>query len=171
MTRFEQELRDAQPALLVFVRVLCGAPQEAEDIVGDVNLALIRHQTDYDTSRPFLPWARAYAYNAVRAWRRRNAASRLVLDDGLVERLGERLASGGDGRGGETRLERLLEEAKKELTPEMQYLLTRHYVYGDKLAAIGRQLNRTPRSLAVSLHYIRGVLRKSLLAKMKEGRV
>lgn len=168
MTRFEQETRDAQPVLLAFVSVLCGAPQEAADIVGEANLAIVRHQSDYDPSRPFLPWARSFAFNAVRSWRLRRSRSRLVFDDDLVLMVGESMSSPDVDDADERRRIRLLEAAKRELTPEMQYLLTRHYTYGDSLAVIARQLDRTKASLATSLHYIRGVLRKSVAAKMRE---
>ena len=171
MTNFEKELWAAQPALLAYASVLCGSPQEAEDIVGEANLALIRRRDEYDPSRGFLPWARSFVYYQMKCWRTKQARSRLVFGDGLVDRLAEEV--GADPVRPEDEGERslradLLEEARRELTPEMRYLLARRYSYGDSIAAIARQLGRTADSVAVSLFYLRNVLRKSVEKKLKE---
>lgn len=167
MPTFEQEIQAAQRPLLNYIAVLCGSPQDAEDVLGEVNLALVRQQADYDGERPFLPWARTIAYFAVRTWRQKRRREHLVFDEALVESLAADEAAASAPRSVGDR-SRYLAEARRELTPEMQYLVTRHYVYGESLNSIGLQLNRSPHALAVSLHYIRGVLRRSVAKKMKE---
>lgn len=172
MTDFEQKLWEAQPALLAYACVLSGAPQEAGDLVGEANLALMRRRDEYDPARPFLPWARAFVYYAVQTWRAHRMRSRLVVDDALATTLADEIrvdgAAGGDG-GLMERRQAALKAACRELTPEMRYLLARYYTYGDSLEVLGAQLNRTAHSLAVSLHYIRRVLRKSVEQKLKEA--
>mgnify|MGYP003823599393 CR=1 FL=1 len=171
MDLFEKELRAAQVPLLSYISTLCGVPQEADDILGEANLTLIRERNAYDASRPFLVWARSVAYYAVLAWRTRRARSRLVFDDELIGRLAEELGGDAGGRTADAesgRRLRALAAAKRELTPEMQYLLTRRYEYGDSLEAIGAQLDRPAASVAVSLCRIRAVLKKSVLQKLTE---
>jgi len=172
MTTFEEEITAAQVPLLTYIGVLCGSSAEAEDILAETNLTLVRRQAAYDPSRPFLPWARTVAFYAVRTWRTNRQRSRLVFDTETVERLREVLEAPGPDAEEEARGEHrlaLLLEAEKELTSEMRYVLTRHYVYGDSLVEIGRQLNRTAHSVATSLHYIRKVLKKSVEKKLKEA--
>lgn len=172
MTVFEERLRAAQMPLLTFISTICGVPQEARDILGETNLALIRKRDAYDASRPFLPWARSFAFLTVRCWQRSRRRDRLVCDDDLMERLAEDLsaapAAETDVFCGADML-RALSEAKKELTPEMRYMLTRRYDYGDSLAAIGYQMNRTAGSVATSLHHIRAVLKASMEKKAREA--
>jgi len=169
MDRFEQELRNAQVPLLAYISTLCGVSQEADDILGEANLTLIRERDAYDPSRAFLPWARSIAYYAVLAWRTRRARSRLVFDDELTACLAEELGAADAPDGGErNRRVQALEAAKKELTPEMRYLIVRRYEYGDSLAATGFQLDRSAASVAVSLCRIRAVLRRSVLQKLRE---
>lgn len=168
MDPFERELRAAQMPLLSYISALCGVPQEAADILGEANLTLIRERNVYKAARPFLPWARTVAYYTVLAWRTRRTRSRLVFDDDLTGRLAEELGTD-DETGDPDRRLRALAAARRELTPEMQYLLTRRYEYGDSLEAIGTQIERSAASVAVSLCRIRAVLRKSVLQKLKEG--
>ena len=170
MDPFERELRAAQIPLLSYISALCGVPQEAADILGEANLTLIRERNAYDAVRPFLPWARTVAYYTVLAWRTRRTRSRLIFDDDLTGRLAEELGTDEETVDEDSgRRLRALAAARRELTPEMQYLLTRRYEYGDSLEAIGTQIERSAASVAVSLCRIRAVLRKSVLQKLKEG--
>lgn len=80
-------LTDAQFDLLAFICMLLGNRDMAQDVLQDTNLRLISHSAEYDTRRPFLPWAKAFAYNQVRTFVKKSARSRLVFDEGLVDAL------------------------------------------------------------------------------------
>ena len=54
---YQSDLSDIQPALRGFVRDRIQNEQDAFDIVQETNRVLINKQSNYDTSRPFKPWA------------------------------------------------------------------------------------------------------------------
>lgn len=166
---FEKELEEAQFPLLAYISTLSGSPQEAADILGEVNLALIRQKSSYDSSRPFLPWARAIAWYAVKTWRTHARRTPVLFDSDLLATLDAESPDPSASLRRELSWERrraALEAAEKELAPEMRDLLASHYRAGESLAEIGRRLNRTPHSIAVSLLYIRKLLKRSIEKKL-----
>jgi len=168
MTSFQKELQGAQAPLRAYVGMLCGSSQDVSDLMGAVNLALLSRQATYDPARPFLPWARTLARYEVLSWRTRRRRSRIVLSDTALDLVADEV----DDRAleEEARWQRrldLLAAAERELTPEMRYLVSRRYVYGETPAAIGRQLHRSANAIAQSLHYICGVLKRSIEKKMR----
>ena len=54
---YQSDLADIQPVLSGFVRGRIQNEQDAFDIVQETNRVLINKQSNYDTSRPFKPWA------------------------------------------------------------------------------------------------------------------
>ena len=54
---YQSDLADIQPALHGFVSDRIQNKQDAFDIVQETNRVLINKQSNYDTSRPFKPWA------------------------------------------------------------------------------------------------------------------
>jgi RNA polymerase sigma-70 factor (ECF subfamily) len=64
-TAYETLLREIAPALRVFVRMRVREDSAAEDVVQNVLLSLHRARHTYRPERPFGPWLRAIARNAV----------------------------------------------------------------------------------------------------------
>ncbi len=62
---YEALLRELVPALRVFVNVRIRDSSAAEDVVQNVLLSLHRARNTYDPRRPFGPWLRTIARNAV----------------------------------------------------------------------------------------------------------
>lgn len=62
---YEALLREIVPALRVWVRARLRENEGAEDVVQNVLLSLHRARHTYDPSRPFGPWLRTIARNAV----------------------------------------------------------------------------------------------------------
>ncbi len=167
MNKFEDELAKAQRPLLAFLHALSGGPlQVAEALRSDVNLVLMRQRDRYDESRPFLPWARTLAVLEYKHWISARQRDRHSFSEETMALLAETPAPE-EAETPQDRLLELLDEARKELTPEMNFLLTRYYWYNESLSEIGRQLNRTPGSLARSLAYIRGNIRKAIAKQLK----
>lgn len=72
---YERLLREVLPYLRSLVRARVRDPAATEDVVQNLLLAIHRARHTYRPERPFLPWLRAVARNAVvdhhRAWSRR----------------------------------------------------------------------------------------------------
>jgi RNA polymerase sigma-70 factor, ECF subfamily len=73
----------------VFAYILTLAPDrnDAADIYQQTCLALLEKQADYDSRRPFFPWACGFALNEVRRFRRAHYRERMQLSDAVIESL------------------------------------------------------------------------------------
>lgn len=77
---------EAQPMVASYILSLVPDFHKAEDVLQQVAVVLVRRFEEYDTGRPFLPWALGIARNVSMEARRELAKSRSqLLDDGLVE--------------------------------------------------------------------------------------
>src|ERR1041384_3034412 len=79
-------LTSYQSMLYSSITALLGGVEGAQDILQETNVVLLKKAADYDSARPFLPWAIAFAKNQVLAWRKRQSRDRLVLHDALFAR-------------------------------------------------------------------------------------
>ncbi|MDD4101472.1 MAG: sigma-70 family RNA polymerase sigma factor [Kiritimatiellae bacterium] len=76
----------AQFALFAYVCALVGDTQDAKDVLQEANLKILRVLSDYDASRPFMPWAKSIAYYEVLSYRTRKSRNRLTFaDDSFFE--------------------------------------------------------------------------------------
>ena len=89
----------------IFRYIYCLVPVEADarDIQQETSLALYRKWEQFDTSRPFLPWAFRFAYLQVQKHREKSARSPLtfapdVLDLLASEREGFTFQRSAEGR-------------------------------------------------------------------------
>ena len=87
----------AQFELYAFICILMEGEADASDVLQDTNLALWTHAERYDPKLPFLPWARSFAYNHVRAFRLKQSRSRLVFDEALLDWFAEHAAPQSEG--------------------------------------------------------------------------
>lgn len=90
MADHERFLRDwikAQPAVAGFVSALVPDFHAAEDILQEVAVVLLRKYGEYDSSRPFLPWALGIARLEVLNRRRALARGGLAHRPSLAEKL------------------------------------------------------------------------------------
>lgn len=66
---FGRELTLAQRELYTYIFALLGDATAAKDVLQETNIALWQHSADYDAARPFLPWAKAFAFEQMRKYR------------------------------------------------------------------------------------------------------
>lgn len=109
---FVRALTNAQLDLFASICVMLGNREAAKDVLQDTNVALMKHALEYDDNRAFLPWAKAFAFNQARTYRKRESRSPMVFDDDLVTAVAEETlddaAESGRGRTDERRWRRLL---------------------------------------------------------------
>ena len=154
-TPFAERLTQAQSKLYALTCAMVG-PQLAPDVLQEANRVLWENATDYDTDRPFLPWAAAITRNQVRAARKRVSRDRLLpFDDDVAERLADRAVA----RHQEHDLRQAaLADCLEHVPDHNRSLLRRRYQDGEAVQDIAAALGRTANAVAVALHRVRAAL-------------
>lgn len=163
--QFVRALTDAQFALYSFICMLVGNRHAAEDILQDTNVILMDHAGDYDAKRVFMPWAKAFAYNKVRTFLKKESRSPLVFNEELVTVLAEEtVAETGEGSGRE--LLEYLDACMERLTPVQQELIQARYYRKERVESLAARFKRTEISIYVQIHRIRRLLGVCIETKM-----
>lgn len=167
---FLRQLKEAQSELYAFIVMLLVGKDGADDVLQETNLLLMRNAANYDVSRPFLPWAKAFAFNRVRTLVKDRQRDRLVFDGDLMERISEDTAD--DPVQDDSRIA-FLRSCMKELTPLQRKLIDAMYFKNQSVEQIARRFQRNNVSVRVQIHRIRKLLGMCIEAKTaqeaKEG--
>lgn len=134
-------LTSSQRKLHAYIFSLVWNPADADDILQETNLVLLKKAAEYDASREFLPWALTIARFQALAGLKRRQRLRFVFDDALAMFLADDAA----------REDPILEARRLALATCLQKLpapqrdlLIRRYepkaVVGDMAAALGLSL-------------------------------
>lgn len=148
-------LTNAQFELFAFICILMEGEADAADVLQDTNLALWNRAERYDASQPFLPWARSFAYNQVRAFRLKQARSRLVFDEELMEWFAAHVPAeqARETRASETMGK--LEECLGKLTDVQRRLMRLKYTDGESLKGIAEKVGNSANAVGVMMHRTR----------------
>lgn len=134
-------LTKSQRKLHAYIFSLVWNPADADDILQETNLVLLRKAGEFDATRDFLPWALAIARFQTLAGLKRRQRLRFVFDESLAMFLADDAA----------REDRVLEARRlalatclQKLPPAHRDLLIRRYepkaVVGDMAASLGLSL-------------------------------
>jgi RNA polymerase sigma-70 factor, ECF subfamily len=85
--QFTRLWTQAQSTVACFVHTSIRDRGQAEDLLQEIAMTLLRKFAEYDPSKAFLPWAMGVAKFAILGSRRDSARSRLVFDEALLERI------------------------------------------------------------------------------------
>ncbi len=149
---FAQHLIASQSALYAFIASLMGGVSEANDVLQETNLKLCNKAADYDPTQPFLRWAYVFARFEVMAWRKRQARSRLVLDDELVAVI----ASDWEGNAQDAAQQiTALEGCLEKLPKKQRDLLDARYGRGEAVQDIAARQCRTENAMSALFYRVR----------------
>ena len=165
-SEFMQSLTGTQSRLYAYICSLMGGTGGARDVLQETNLALWDKADEYDSSRPFLPWAYRVAHFQVLAYRKRCARSRLVFDDKLVSKLAADFVARDEPDDG--RLE-ALGDCMDRLPGPRRELIDRRYARGESVDQIAKGLRKPPNVVAASLYRIRKVLLECIESRLAAG--
>lgn len=164
---FVRLLTRHERALYRYVVSLLPAAQEADDVMQDTASILWKKFADYDSSRPFLPWAMRFAYLEVLKLRRKKGRNRLVFSDELVEKLAE------DYPVEEALLasrRKALETCLQKISESDRELIRERYSTGHSIQSLAARMNRPPHRLYYSLEKVRSTLMLCIEKRLiKEG--
>lgn len=153
---FVTQITRAQRQLHAFILSMVWNPAEADDVLQETNLVLWERSSEFDGSRPFLPWAMRFAQLQAMAWlkRRQRQQQRLVFDDELVRLLADEAAA-------EPAFEarwHALASCLQKLRSEQQALIARRYEPEASVKAMAEAAGTTPKAVSDKLRRIRRAL-------------
>jgi len=150
--QFVRDLTENQNRIYGYVYSLLGDHSRASDVVQEVNLVLWRKVDEYQSDRPFLPWAFAFARFQVLAHLRDHKRDRLLLDAELAESLS------GDFEQASTQVDSIrvaLRVCMQELTPSNRKLIEHRYFNAMPVADVAMSAGRSAGAIKVALLRIR----------------
>lgn len=158
----------AQPTVAAFVQSLVRNSHDADELLQQTAERVVERYHQFDTSRPFLPWAMTIAKHCVidHARRQGRAATPLMLGE-AAERVAEAFAH----EEVDTALMQRLERCLKELAPRAREAIGLRYTNEWKPKRIAEHLGMTANAATVMLHRARAMLRACLEATSEAGEV
>lgn len=145
----------AEPSVRAFVAAAVRSVADREDVLQQVALTVARRFEEYDERRPFVAWALWLAKSRIIDFYRAQDRQRLVLADGLLDRVAETLVQ----RQAEVSPRReALERCLDGLPQRSRTLLRFRYHDGLKTDQIAAAVRSTPGSVRVALFRIREAL-------------
>ena len=162
--QFTRLWTDAQPIVAGYLNAVVPDFQEAEDLLQEVAVILLRKFADYDAARPFVPWAIGVAKREVLMARRRHARNRLCYQTDLLDRISEayeELAPELEDRS------RALRECLRAIKGRASELLRLRYEESLKPNTIAARLGLAVVAVRVMLSRTRAALRECIERKLK----
>ncbi|MCK4563266.1 MAG: sigma-70 family RNA polymerase sigma factor [Verrucomicrobia bacterium] len=156
-TRHERQIR-------YYIASLVANKSDVDDIMQEASSLLWKKFDLYDPSRPFLPWAMRFAYNAVRTYRQKLGTRQKYFSDKLIESLVAAHEKEMD------RLEqerRLLPMALKNLSEKERLLIEHRYSNGGTIQDLAAKLGEKPDTLYKRLQRIREKLMANIQLEME----
>lgn len=157
------EMVNHQNHLQVYILSLVINKQQAQDILQQTNLVLLKKAEDFEPGTTFGAWACRIAYYEVLADRKKRKNDRLMFDDDVLNVLAEDA-----GKQLESLDERAiaLEECMKQLTSSQRRTLIERYSPGGSVKAMAAALGRSPNSMSLTLHRLRTILADCVQRKL-----
>jgi RNA polymerase sigma-70 factor (ECF subfamily) len=149
-----QQVVGWQPRLYAFVLSLTGNPNEADDVLQNTNLVLLKKREAFRPDADFAAWALQIARFEVQRFRQSSARVRGRFDDVLVEQLTARAGAFGGDLAAELRV---LRSCMLRLSSSEREMLTLRYG-GSSVGAIAERWGRSAGSISQTLYRVRGKL-------------
>ena len=146
----------AQSGLAAYISAMVPDYHTAEDVLQECASVLLEKFSQYDSSRPFLPWAIGVARTEVLSRRRRYQIERLVFDEPALDNIAQSYEQFGTEI--DDRVEALRHCARKAQGRSRELLDMR---YGENLKPreIAKRIGSNPHATTVALARIRAALR------------
>lgn len=154
----------AQPTVACFVHTSIRDRGQAEDVLQEIAMTLLRKFAEYDPSKTFLPWAMGVAKFAILGSKRDSARSRLVFDEALLERISSTFLEIAPALREE---EAHLDHCLTRLAPEARRMVRLRYYDLLDSGEIARLLGKSEVAIRVGLLRIREQLRKCIESQLQ----
>ena len=155
------------PSVAAYIRSFTHDFHDAQDILQDVSMAVVRKYDQYDQTKPFVAWAIGIAHNELLAYRRRKSVYRQFFDDESFEKIGEAFAA--DEEDMNPVLE-ALQQCMKKASGKSKGLLKLRYIEDLRYEDIAKALKVSVGSIKVGMHRLRAALRNCVERRMDNSR-
>jgi RNA polymerase sigma-70 factor (ECF subfamily) len=145
-------LTQHQEALFRYIFSLIPSEADARDILQETSLALYRKWEQFDSTRPFLPWAFRFAYLQVQKHREKLARSPLLFSEDIIDLLANERAHLEPVL--DERL-RLLDACLQKLSPPQKDLVTARYGLRQSAEELMQRFALSRRTLFRNLELLR----------------
>ena len=149
----------AQPHVAAFVSSMVLDFHAAEDLIQQVAVAVAEQFEDYDTARPFVPWAIGIARFKVFNYYRKVKRDKHVFDSEAIDGIARACSEL------EPELDRrkaALDICVKRVAGRSATVLEMRYVREMKPARIAQKMGMTANAVSVMLHRVRAALEKCI---------
>jgi RNA polymerase sigma-70 factor, ECF subfamily len=160
---FVKLLTAHQRDLYSYISTLLVGDIATSDVLQDTNLDLWKRLKDFDFNRPFLPWAYAFAFQRVQAFRKSQVRSRLVFSDNVLQAISADYVS--DPVGADTRLG-ALNDCLEKLDRDQMQLIRERYQGRVSVKALASRIGSSASQISARLYRIRQALGKCVEAKL-----
>ena len=163
---FIRLLLDNERPLLRCVMSVIPNIDDARDVLQETAIALWESIDEYDSSRPFLPWASQYAILRAREFLRKERRRKRLVSEEIAELLQARRAEIG------ARLDQrreLLNDCLKRLPEYEKELLRAFYFEEQSVKELVNRFHRSSEAVYKSLQRIRHILHNCISLRLKEG--
>jgi RNA polymerase sigma-70 factor (ECF subfamily) len=158
---------ESQPVVGAYILSLLPDFHQAEDVLQQVAVLLVREFDKYDQARPFLPWALGIARNLALKSRRDVArSSEHLLSAGLIDQIQEAFQEPSDAWGA---VRKALQACLRKQPQKVLELLRWRYAYDLKPAEVAVKMGITSATVRVMLHRAREVLRRCIKKNSDEA--
>ncbi len=166
-TEIVAQITRHQTALRAYIAALMPGKTGVSDVLQETNIVLWEKRDKFKPGTNFRAWACAIARFEVKRHRRNLLkAGRILLDEDLAAQLAEQGAETPDEV--DQRM-RALDHCLGRLPENDRRLVEHRYFSKQTLEVFSNQCGRTVESLRVSLHRIRGALRKCINNELAES--
>lgn len=163
--RFTAHWTEAQPIVSSFLYGSVRHWHDAEDLLQQVAASAYRGYSDFDASRPFLPWVMAIARNAVVDHLRRSGRDALVFDEttlATIARVHESIAPEAGPR------REALSHCMQRIADKPRRILDLRYQENVSVNRIADDLGMTPNAVSLVLYKARKSLADCIRARLAE---
>jgi RNA polymerase sigma-70 factor (ECF subfamily) len=159
---------NAQPAVSAFVLSIVPRFQDADDILQQVAVAVIKNYGKYDRDRPFVAWAIGIAKNEILMHHRENSQSKLIFGTKAIQTISEVY---GKESARFDEMQKALDICIKKLKGRSRRILEMRYISELSMSRITQKLGMTPGAVHTLFHRIRLTLRDCINRRMSFGEV
>lgn len=153
----------AQPIVSAFVSSLVPNYHDAQDILQNVAVAIVRKADTYNPNEPFVNWAIGVARYEVLGYRRKRATDRHVFDDEALAVITEQYNKANERF---SAMDEALEYCLRPMGQAARRLLQLRYGEGLLPSDIAKTLGRSANAVTVGLHRIRASLKQCILKRI-----
>lgn len=145
----------SQPSVSAYLFAAVPNHHDAEDLLGQVAVAVARDFDKYDESLPFIRWAIGIARHRVLNHRRKYAMSKVVFSQETIDALAQAVPTEPMRQ---SDFKASLKSCIDKLQDQARKAITLRYEHDTKPKEIATELDMTPNAVSILLHRTRKVL-------------